>query len=241
MELNEIQQKTYEFLVKVYGDRTKGHEEDIKSIIVITSNLISEMYKNGDIGNFITKEYTASCLQNVRILYDIFEIIKPSEKIIEDEKSVYFILIMYCHQCEALSFLFKNFISKNAKAVYLKLDDVEKWLKNNKRKTVRPSDIAEILNRIEKNKDTTTLQDFISVFNNKYPKYSKQLFKGRFIPELRNAVSHNRLKMDKDEKTITFYINSKPQTLTFIDIVSLYDTLMMIYFAIVIELTQPRG
>lgn len=241
MQLNDVQQKTFNFIIKVYGNRTKGHEDDIQEIITTTSNLISEMQSNGDLGNFITKEYSDSCLKNGDLLYDILERIKPKEKILEDENTVYLILIMYYHQCEALSFLFRDFVSKYAKAIAVKPKDIEKWQKRKKRKMIRLDEIKKLLNNINKNKESITLQDFISVFNQKYPEYSKKLFEGRIIPPLRNAISHNRLTIDSKEKIVSFYYNSKEIKITFVKIFDLYDTLMMIYLAIIIELTQPRA
>ena len=205
MELNKLQQRTYEVILKTYGERTKGYESEIKQIIITTSNLMSEMFKNKDIGESITKTYYDSCLKNVRILYDILEIIKPNENVLEDEKTIYFILIMYCQQCEAISFLFKDFVHK-----YI-------------------------------NKSYTTMGDFVLVFKRKYPQYLDELFNKRFIPQLRNAVSHNQVVLDNTQKIIQYPEKSEIITLTFHQVVNLYDTLMMIYLAIVIELTQPRA
>lgn len=77
---------------------------------------------------------------------------------------------MYCHQCEALRFLFRDFISQT-------------------------------LNK----KGHISMTDFISAFNKKYLTYSKELFCDRFIPELRNSVSHNNIFVDNEEKIIQYH------------------------------------
>lgn len=236
--LNNLQQGTYNFFVKVYGGRVKGHEEDIKEIIVTASSLIEDMDKNGDIGNFITEEYK-DCLKNVEILYDILDIVKKDRNMLKDKTVIYFVLIMYVHQCEALRFLFKGFIAKNIKAICLPFEKAQDWFDKKERKMIRLEEIKGILNTMEKSEDSTTLQDFITAFHSKkYKIQSRILFKKRIMPPLRNAVAHNRLKIDEGKEVVQYYDNKKLVTIKFADVIGLYDTIMMIYYAIVIELTD---
>jgi hypothetical protein len=78
------------------------------------------------------------------------------------------------------------------------------------------------------------LSDFEKYFSKKYTLQYNELFERRLIRPLRNAIAHNSLKIDSQNKTIEFY-NPKKQKfdkLKFTDIVCLHDTFTMIYFCI---------
>jgi len=240
--LNSNQQETYNFFIKTFGLRTKGNEDTIKKIILTSSKLINDMGNNQDLEHISIKESLSNCQDNIRLLYKIFEKIKPAneQELLNDTDSVYFILILYQHWCESLCYIFHEFISKSFNSYIITMDDIEKYFKKNKKGSVSLEEVKNLLKQKSKSKESIVLTDFISVFSQKYGAEFKELFKLRLIPPLRNAIAHNRINIDSKEKTIEFYYPEKHKKvkLTFGKVYDLHDTFTMIYFCIVKELSR---
>ena len=75
-------------------------------------------------------------------------------------------------------------------------------------------------------------------FSEKYPLQYNELFEGRLIRPLRNAIAHNSVKIDSQNKTIEFYYSKEKGyvKLSFTNVECLHDTFTMVYFCIVKEL-----
>ena len=88
------------------------------------------------------------------------------------------------------------------------------------------------------NKKDIYLSDFEKYFSEKYPLQYNELFEGRLIRPLRNAIAHNSEKIDSQNKTIEFYYpkEHKYKKLEFIRVNDLHDIFTMVYFCIVKEL-----
>ena len=86
------------------------------------------------------------------------------------------------------------------------------------------------------NKKDIYLSDFEKYFSEKYPLQYNELFEGRLIRPLRNAIAHNDIKINSLNKSIEFYDTDTIVTLTFIEVVYIHDKFAMVYFCIVKEL-----
>ena len=234
--LNTYQQEIFDSFIKVVGSRTNGHENDIKTIILTANRLIKEMEANGDLNYKSIRDNLLNCQDNIGILYKIFEKIKHINE--NEPSTIYLMLIMYSHWCESLRYLFNDFVSQNYKPYNIKIKDIEKWFKVNKKDTISLNEVRSIVDSKKKDENSITLSDFKTVFSTKYKFYYKELFKGRLCIPLRNAIAHNQIKIDSVEKTIEFYYpeKNKKVKLKFTNVFDLHDTFTMIYFCIVKEL-----
>src|SRR3989344_7197352 len=129
--LNINQQETFNFFVRGFGSWTNKHENEIKNIILTTSNLIKNMEANGDLNHESIRNNLLNCQDNIRLLYDeIFEKIKPTNEqdIFNEPSNIYFMLIMYSHWCESLRYIFNESILEHyPKKKYISLHYFKKF------------------------------------------------------------------------------------------------------------------
>lgn len=113
--LNTNQQETFNFFVKGFGSWTNKHENEIKNIIVTSNKLIKEMEANNDLNHKFISDNLSHCQDNIRLLYNIFDKIKPANEqdICNEPTNIYLMLIMYSHWCESLRFIFDETILKH--------------------------------------------------------------------------------------------------------------------------------
>ena len=113
--LNNNQQETFNFFIKGFGSWTNKHENEINNIIITASSLIKEMEANGDLNHEFIRNNLCNCQDNISLLYEIFEKIKPTNEqdIFNEPSNIYFMLIMYSHWCESLRFIFNEPILKH--------------------------------------------------------------------------------------------------------------------------------
>ena len=183
----------------------------------------------------------ADYLNNISLSMDMLENYRPSDLTKIDKNFILLALIQYAYYCENLVTLFDNFIIANTSYNSVLLKDIKNKFKKLKRKMFRYPELKELAFNKKKMKDNLFITDFITAISSRYQNYYKSIFQGRIIPHLRNAIAHNKFIIDEKNQMVKgIYNPSKKQKedIPFLRFIDLHDTVVIIYFCIVKELTR---
>ena len=237
MDIKPYQKEIFDIFKNEFKDRIKN-EEPIKEIITECSNLISEMKNKNEVD--LTQRF-ADYLNNISLSMDMLEKYRPSNVSKINKNFILLALIQYAYYCENLVTLFDKFIIANTIYNSVLLKDIKKELEKSKRKMLRYSEVKNLAFTKKKTEENLFITDFLTAISSKYSNYYKTIFKGRIIPHLRNAIAHNKFSLDETNQIIKGVYNpykKQKENIPFLRFIDLHDTIVMIYFCIVKELTR---